>query len=74
MFLSKVSTCFSHADGGNSLLSVIVQYSVCLLLFLGRQVPRTRSGYNLAGSGDADETNDSPTSDSGTGRLLTLQM
>lgn len=74
MFLSKVRTCFSHTEDGNSLLSVIVQYSLCLLSFLGCQMPRTRSGYYLARSGDADETNDSPTSDSGTGRLLTLMQ
>lgn len=71
MFLSKVSTCFSHTEDGYSLLSVIVLYTMCLLLFLGCQVPRARSGHYLARSGDADETNDSPTSDSGTGRLLT---
>lgn len=29
-------------------------------------MPRTRSGYYPARSGDADETHDSPTSDSGT--------
>lgn len=37
-------------------------------------MPRTRSGYYLAGSGDADETNDSPASDSGMGRLLSLMQ
>lgn len=74
MFLSKVSTCFSHTEDGNTLLSVIVQYSVCLLLFLGCQMPRTRSGYHLARSRDADETHDSPASDSGTGRLMTLMQ
>lgn len=47
------------------MLSVIVWYNMCLLLFLGCQVPRTRSGYYLARSGDADETNDSSTSDPG---------
>jgi len=74
MFLSKVSAWFSHTEGGNSLLSVIVQCSVCFLLFVGCQMPRIRSGYYLARSGDADETNDSPTSDSGTGRLLILMQ